>query len=80
MINASVGFNVIIFTFTMQFISVRTSTMVFMSLASSALCLILACLMLPESPKYLYATSQYERCKAALTKISASNGNRFDFT
>ena len=70
MINASVGFNVIIFTFTLEFISVRTSTMVFISLVSSALCLLLAFCILPESPKYLYATGQYERCKASLTKIS----------
>jgi len=48
--------------------------LLYISLGCSFLIMIITLLLIPESPKYLHATAQFDKCRDALKYMARMNG------
>mmetsp|Transcript_12965 Transcript_12965/g.17467 ORF Transcript_12965/g.17467 Transcript_12965/m.17467 type:complete len:208 (+) Transcript_12965:299-922(+) len=64
----------VIGTFLLHMVAKNTMMLSYISLSMSIFAVILTTFLLPESPKYLHATGQYEKCRKTLQYMSRVNG------
>ena len=79
MINASIGFCMVLSTFLLTHTPKSTAVILHVSLAISVLSIVVTYFLIPESPKFLYATGQHHRCQEAFARIASFNGHKGAF-
>ena len=62
----------------MQQFTQDTNLLFYISLTASFIVMLLTAIVIPESPKYLHATGQYEKCRDTLKYMAHMNGGSLE--
>ena len=73
MFGASVGATLAFGTVLFQLVTKDATLLLYSSLTLSAIIMLVTYFFIPESPKFLHATRQYDKCRTVMSQIARVN-------